>query len=348
MIIYIFCIFSIFTVAQILKILKYNTQRGKIIILCLSFVEMFAIASLRDYKVGADTLNYVEAYKTICNLPWSELFTVDFEPGYIVYNKLLGLITPNPRILFVVSGAFISFAICKFVYRYSCDVALSMIIFICMTFFFHSLNILRQFLAISIALSGIKYIEHNQFFKYLIIVVFATSFHYTAFIMLVLYPLSKFNLSFLNALIILFICGIISKILGRSLLQNILVLYYQQYSLNTSFEGGLNMMLFLIVITFSCFLVLYKKNDKRTKLFKAMMLLACCLQVFALDFSLFARVVNYMSIGMLIFIPNVLGEIKNPHINLAAKAICYIIIIFYFLKIGLIDNLDCAVPYMFL
>lgn len=345
--IYIICILSIAIISFVLKLTKISKQKLNTIVIWLSFIEMLLIASLRNVTVGTDTINYKDTFITISHLPWKDIFSVHLEPGFVVYCKTLGLFTTNPIILFAVSETFILLSYCLFIKNYSKDITLSILLFIGMTFFFHSMNILRQMMAMAIATYSIKYIENSKFLNFLIINFIAITFHFTAIIMLLLYPLKNFKLSFLNALFILFGCFIITQTIGQQILQNAISTVYVNYTLDSSFQGGLSMLLFLVIVTFSGFFIL-NNNDKENKIICTMMLLACCLQFLALDLSLFARVVQYMSIAMIIYIPNVIYQIKNTNVKILIKSGCFLFILAYYLIIGLSVDLDGVVPYVFL
>lgn len=84
---------------------------------------------------------------------------------------------------------------------------------------------------------------------------------------------------------------------------------------------GYNMLLLLLAITFGGLLVRHYNHiaDRRLDVYCQMLILACCLQLISIQFSLFARIVLYYQIGIVVFIPEVLSFLKNRHLTFSVK-----------------------------
>lgn len=78
-----------------------------------------------------------------------------------------------------------------------------------------------------------------------------------------------------------------------------------------------------------------------------MMMLACCLQFFALQFNLFARIVYYFSVAMIVFIPNIISGIQSKEIRVLLIIVVCILATLYFLLLMENDRLG-VLPYYFI
>ena len=76
--------------------------------LFLFFAFLTVLVMLRHRNVGNDTNNYIYLFEKFANMGWSRL-TKDFtEIGYKLFNKLLSLISKEPRFFLAVIGFTVS------------------------------------------------------------------------------------------------------------------------------------------------------------------------------------------------------------------------------------------------
>lgn len=103
------------------------------------------------------------------------------EPGYILLNRIVGHFTYNYQIFISVIAIVSIFAVARFIYKYSCNVALSSILFFLM-FYGTYTNTLRQIIAMSLMLWGFDSLGNNRYVGFIIKICLAILFHRTAFI----------------------------------------------------------------------------------------------------------------------------------------------------------------------
>ena len=77
-----------------------------------------------------------------------------------------------------------------------------------------------------------------------------------------------------------------------------------------------------------------------------MLILACFLQLFSLHFTLFARIVVYFSIILIVLVPNLVAEIKLIRYRVFAESCVVVLAMLYFYVIILSRNLSGVVPYL--
>lgn len=173
--------------------------------LFLLFLGVFFISAFRPYHVGTDTMKYVDYFR----YSRMSLF-IHKEIGYEFLIKLLRSISRNPRILLVVFSFIILFPIYRASLKYSKAPLYTWLIF-SLLYFAYSLNVMRQFLSISIFyFFGIQYILKRNFIAFLITIIICSSFHITSIILFPLYFFLNFYPKKITIIIIWFLTFIIT------------------------------------------------------------------------------------------------------------------------------------------
>lgn len=172
------------------------------------------------YNVGTDWANYVMWFNEIDRNPSMKFESQKSELGYFWLTKLIVFIGGSYHMLFFVVAA-ISWA---FLFKsLHCKVVPFLLYFLFTDeYFFSSMNIVRQFLALSIFVYSVKFLAERNFFKYLLWISVATFFHYSASVLIILYllPYEKlYNrivwlLLFVVSTLLTNIPGIIDQVLG--------------------------------------------------------------------------------------------------------------------------------------
>lgn len=213
--------FTTFLIIAFLNLIAWKSKRLQSAVLLFSFIALVLISGLRDTSVGIDTINYLNYFNlTVQNglnlqgISVTNLFVPSgFELGFRIYTYLMSLITNNFTMFLLATSALIYMPVYLFIKRYSTDYFLSFVIYYCL-FFFGSMSLLRQSIAMSILLLGTKYILKRNPIKYIAIVLFAASFHVSAIIGLLLYPLYKKRLTRFNGLVTLISASFIFVTMG--------------------------------------------------------------------------------------------------------------------------------------
>ena len=163
------------------------------------------------YGVGIDHLAYLEKYLLLQDYDFS--FPTDV--GFFVITDCFAKLNVHYSIYF----GFLAFMQLFFIYYFFKD---DRRVYPYITFVFITscqwlifMNGIRQELAFTVFLLGIKYIENQKFFKYLIVVLIASSIHKSAIMLILFYPLLKNKSYFSNILIqllLLFVAFVLLKI----------------------------------------------------------------------------------------------------------------------------------------
>lgn len=175
---------------KILKQVQLTNVRRKHVFLFISFLCLFLLSGLRRYDVGTDTAQFISSYEMYAQYGLEVVnFNQIYEPGYMLYMWALSRISANPRLLLLISAAITNLSIICFIGKYSKDHFLSCLIYILSCQFLVSMCMLRQFLAISIALFGFKFLLKKKYFKFALVMLISASFHYFSLLFLSLIPL---------------------------------------------------------------------------------------------------------------------------------------------------------------
>ena len=102
MIPYILILCFIIITYVVISILPIKIDKRKTFI-NISFFELFIFLGIRDIDVGTDMINYITNFKYIATLPLSGLFVLDWEPLFIIFNKILSFFSNDTQIYIFVT-----------------------------------------------------------------------------------------------------------------------------------------------------------------------------------------------------------------------------------------------------
>ena len=168
-----------FSIAMLLVAKEFEKNKiikiGAYILAALSF---FVVSAIR-YNVGVD---YFYTYAPHYFKLGHGLDAHHIEIGYMVIEKFCLLFTKDYQLLFAVTSAIIIGLTFYTIYKESPYPALSVAIYFLIGYFFHSLNIMREYLAISVLLFSYKYLIKKNYIKWIISVIIAFLLHSTSLI----------------------------------------------------------------------------------------------------------------------------------------------------------------------
>ena len=244
----IYCFNVIFILCQLIifgKSAKKDKTRNKasmVLFFSLLFVEMaFMGDGTGDIRVYYQ--NFCENYGELRDINLSYVLNNILKDGYIGYiliNLVIKEITGNFIYVLIFCGFVTAFGYTKFIYKYSEITWLSMLILLCSGSYYAGFNILRQIMAASLFCLCVIFLINGNFVKYTLSVIAVATIHYSAFILIPLYFVLRYDWSkirrkykyiILLALItVFFITPYLIAIITR--------FAYQEYSLANAF--GMN------------------------------------------------------------------------------------------------------------
>nr|WP_317632517.1 EpsG family protein [uncultured Flavobacterium sp.] len=181
------------------------------------FIFIF-IAGFR-YETGVDWAGYTDYYNEISSL--DEAFKKDhfksifitLDVGYALLNAIVKMFNGGIQTIFFIVSLVSSILLLKNLRRYTEYVITGLLIYYSFYFFIFDMSGLRQGLAIQIAFFAFQFIEQKNFKKYLLYILIATSIHWSAFLLILLYFVSsekkiKFHYIIFAASLLVFILNI--------------------------------------------------------------------------------------------------------------------------------------------
>ncbi len=168
---------------------KQEKKKLKILMLILAVVPFFLVSILR-YDLGTDYLKrYVHDFNEMAQGRNIE----NLEIGFKLLIQFCLIFTTNPNILFVITSTIILGLIMYTIFTKSKNYILSILIFFLCGFFFNSLNLVRQYIAISLILFGYRFLlkEKKYYFAYILCTFIAMTMHSTSMIAIILVFLNK-------------------------------------------------------------------------------------------------------------------------------------------------------------
>lgn len=328
-----------------------NKSNKKIYILfaVLSAIPLFLISALR-YGVGTDYFyRYVPDFvhlskgNDVSNL----------ELGFKLFEKFLMIFSKSYNILFITTSALIIFPIFYLIYKKSKYPVVSILLFIIGAFYFESLNLIRQYLAMTIILCSYPLLVDKKVFKWLLCVLLALSVHMSSIVCLVmiLAVQKKFYSPIVTSIV-----SVTTLLLGPLIKKLMyIVVSFTPYSnyLDTIYSKT-NIMESIIVLNIFVYVImyiLYKKkmesNDisKEDTFFMNVQTLAVVMCVLSIQFSIMYRLVGFFMIFQIISIPKFLNLKNKFDKRIFLMLLLVLSINFYHLYIK--NNVNEVFPYRF-
>ncbi len=189
-----------------------NHNHKYYLIICGTVVAL--VAGLRTYHTGSpDTYSYVvnsfeklryfDDFRSYYDIYLDEHGFLLSEAGFYGALWLLGRITGNGHWLVFITSAFFTFSACRFIYKNSLDVPLSLMIYVCLGLFSFNMDCMRQATAMSICLFAYEHVKNRNLIRFLILVLLAMMFHRSALCFLPIYLVPTLKNSWGNSLIFL-------------------------------------------------------------------------------------------------------------------------------------------------
>jgi hypothetical protein len=172
-----------------------RNRTGKAIYCSIAGVALFVFAAIRKYT-GYDYNLYGQIFLDYLKMSMDDIGEHRFEKGIAIPMKILGdMFYIDYQTMFYVYAFLFALMLMLLLWKTSDRPYLGVFFFMTLGLYFNSLNFMRQMLAAFIIVLGMRYIKTNQFFRYLIVVIFASCFHLSALVMIPFYFILKIKLT---------------------------------------------------------------------------------------------------------------------------------------------------------
>ena len=335
--------------AAILCFHKPSKQKNLIFVL-LAFSQLFLISAFR-YDIGFDYQMYATGFQNMSASGFENLTYKDWETGFIIFTKLLGLIPGMDYQWYMIILSFIAiFPAAIFIYKNSEMPWLSTVLYVNMFMFFMTMNFLRQMIAVSLLMLAWHFMKKNKFIIFAIIIVFASFFHQTVLVMLPVYFLIKIKPGARELLIYGFIL-LWFYTASTNVFDLVTSFFHEEYRGSVFIDEGVSFVYAIlpVFITVVAFMLIKTETINLTnenKYLTNLTFIGALMMVTMSKHSIIERLSYYFIIFMILLVPVIYQSLKNKGIKYttsgektidltSAKSRRVVSIIFLLLVLGL-------------
>lgn len=318
------------------------------------FVTFTIILGCRHPSMGYDlgygtSYGYLQSFKQLSWLSWEEALNLksflNYERGYIVYNKILGSLSDDVQIL-LFATALISFALISItLYKLSNNrnILMAIIIYTALPCFLIQFSGLRQAIAIAICTRAMQYIESRRITPFILLILLASLFHVTALCFLPAYFIyiipvkSKYRFVTFMILALVFLLKdslfqVLVRLMGRSTMPD--------------YNGAIT--LFFVFTLIYIFCSVLETKDERTNGYMNLFYLACICQAFSSVYSSAIRMGYYYMFSIPILLPLAIDNIPKYSQRELIRILVYICFLgFGLYTLSLENSWAMSNPYYF-
>lgn len=275
--------------------------------LAFFFCLLTLLVMFRHESIGNDTGNYIYYFNEYSHLGWRNLGQKDLEIGFVVFNKVVSLITENPQVYLAIAALAVSAMIYPTYKRLCVDTSLTVVLYCLMSTFVMMFSGIRQMLAVGMGFLAYDFTRRHKFIPYVLTVLVSLTFHTSGIMLLVMYPLyhAKITKNWLYVVVPMLAVIFVFNRQFFSVLSLILERYTRFESIISSTGAYTMLILFAIFSAFAFLVPEESKMDEETIGLRNFLLLSLAIQMFA-PLHVLAMRMNYYYI---IFIPLLLPKI---------------------------------------
>lgn len=285
----------------------------KISFISLSFTQMFLISIFR-YHIGNDYQMYADGFFRMGIKGFSTLEHLDWEYGFNIYTKVIAYFTNDPKIFFAITAFICLVPAAIFIYRNSRMLWLSVLLYVNLSFFYCTMNYLRQSMAIAFALIAWEFMKKRKFLPFLLIILFAATFHNTVLIMIPIYFIVALKPKI--QVLLLYCYGLLWFYISSEGFINILTdFFHSEYKNSIFIKEGLSFVYSLIPLIILAFAYIYKDKlmemNITNKIYINLIYLSAFLMIIMSKHAILERFSYYSYIYVIVFVPELVYCVKN-------------------------------------
>ena len=293
---------------------RYTRRQGlNTLSLLAIFTILFLLAALR-LEVGNDYGTYVDTIHEI------------YVGGYVVTEPLFNAVVKvlcelsggeNYLLIFAVFAFVTIWIFLKVLYEQTDDFPLAFFLFMTLGIYFRTFNTVRYYFVLAITLYSFRYIFRKEYGKFIMLIVLAAFFHKSVLVVIPIYLIA--NMTWEKWHMAVLTVGAACMVLFQDLIMKIALELYPSYKDTIYLEtesglGGNLMSIVRCVAVLVLALICYKdvwKEEKENRFYFKLNFLAILLYLCGSFLPLVGRICYYLMTSHILFIPAILGSIKN-------------------------------------
>lgn len=225
-----------------------DLQKKKLLALC--FIAIFLFVGLRNYSMGsADSSHYYfMMQRAIDSSSWSSFYNPDgVEIGFQLFLWVLSRICPVSQGLFLVTGLIYASSAVYVIWKEANDCVFAVTLFICLGPFLFELQGMRQAIAMSICMFAYLCAKRGRPLYFLFLVFLAYSFHQTAIVFLLVYPVCRMRYSLRDSVVVA-LSGFLIIVASSQIAYLGNLIFDRDYSMISSGSGFVTLAIYAICI----------------------------------------------------------------------------------------------------
>lgn len=182
-------------------------QLNNRLFLWLAGIELAFISGNRAITVGTDTQTYSNIFAWYLKFKGSNGLAshlLHVEYGYLYLNRIVRYWGGTFPVLMMMVACITVFGYFYFIENFSSDYLTSVLLFLGLTYYFLSMNISRQMLAVSVGLIALVFLKRQQRWESLLLIILAGTLHNVGYLFVALWIISqlKFNKSIFMTMVV--------------------------------------------------------------------------------------------------------------------------------------------------
>lgn len=290
---------------------------------CFFFIMLYLILMMGlRYRVGIDTLNYMELYDEkpdLFSLSYFDFSTAPEDPFYIILCAIAKTIGDDFFWIQLLQMSIVNVSVFLFFYRYCLKKYTAVLLYYIITYFYFSTEIMRESLAIACFLFSFGFLYEKKWWKYYLCAVAAFLFHSSAFFVFFIpcFMNLKFNRYFVGILVgFVFLCIFYSNYIGDLALflafTERMLQKTEKYFLDERFFPSVNLLIYQIGSFFIlplCLYAYFRKRISDIRKYDSMMCLYMLISTMSIFFSISSRFRNYLICIYIMILADIAGYI---------------------------------------
>lgn len=324
------------------------TKHTKKIYAFLSMLPFLLISGLR-YGIGTD---YFYRYAPDFNIIVNGGEVKNLELGFKLLYKLIGFFTNDYAVLFIITSMLVIIPIFYTIFKFSKKPVLSILLFFLTGYFFLSLNMVRQFVSMSILFSTYHFFVQKKYFYWILAIVLAFFIHQSSLIFIIIILFQK---HLLFKPVFLFIFSIIILLFSKHLHLLLIFLFsltpFSHYMSTGYAEIDFNVTLLILNVFSYCFMYYFLMQKSKNLCLDRKDYLLMNIQGFSVFLillgglvSITTRLVYFFSLFQIISIVNFSTYRWKRNNKILLFILCLVMSV-GLIKTHVIANNDEVIPY---
>lgn len=291
-----------------------QTKMKKAFFLILCAFQCLIIAAFR-VNIGTDYSWYTLGFKTMAESGFSDMTFEDWEIGFVILNKIVGLFTKKPQILIGICAAISLSGTFYLIWKYSNNPFMSVFLFLNTYLFYLDLNYVRQSIAMSIMCFAYGFLQERKFWRFLLLCILAATFHLPVIYLIPVYFVTFLKVN-LKTLLLYESAVIVYFMVSDMLLKLLLAHFHTEYADSRFINNGITiyyavypLMLTVGMIAVAAYLKF--QMSRNLNVLMHLMLLMGAWQIVMTKHALFERFSYYTMPFLLIAVPEAINAFKD-------------------------------------